>query len=298
MEKPTGLPSELNTCRAKGLPICDPESTSTKEEILPFVKIMPPAPARTLLCDCVFEDDTETLEIDDEEPPTIDDELQLEDIGEELKKYQQRVEQIDKTLELDTPECPIVDLNVDMQLELNNDNVHSEIANLQRNNHRLRQQLKQLDQCCTASDVILKSLKTSLSRDMDAIGQLQQRFDQMDSFKRNVEREQLLCGQRFRHLMQGMYDWDECNRYVEKRLKDSEKALLKFVSRLDYRSFKHEAIDRLNQAKIHVRDVHDAMYKNLSSPRIRGSSVPSVRLGSEISAFLQRNMQLFSKESH
>jgi len=99
-------------------------------------------------------------------------------------------------------------------------------------------------------------------------------------------------------LMREMYDWDECNRYIEKRLMVSEKEILRFVSRVDYKSSKHEAIDRLNQAKFQVRDVHDAMYKNLGTPRTRGSSMPSARMGSEISAFLQRNMQLFSKESH
>ncbi|KAL7728976.1 hypothetical protein ACLKA6_019814 [Drosophila palustris] len=293
------------TCTAKGLPLCDPEPATTKEEIRPFVKIEPPAPTRTLLCDCVFEDDSETLEDDDDddddmesfrEPPTIDDELQLEDIRAELRKKQQRVEQIDKTFELNTPECPAVGSKaVDMQVELNKYGVHPEILKLQRNNHKLRQQLKELHQCCTASDLNLKSLRTSLSRDLNAVQQLQRRVAQVDSFKRNVERERVLCSQRYGHLMREMYDWDECNRYIAKKLKDSEKDLLRFVARVDYESPKHEAVNKLKQTKLHVRDVYDEMFKNLGT---EGSVRPSVRMGTDISAFLQRNMQLFSKESH
>lgn len=294
---------KLAACRAKGLPICESELTTKKEETPPFVKIEPPAPGKTLLCDCVFEDESITLEDEDEKsfkkPPTIDDdELLVEHIRAELEDNQQRVDLIDSTYELNTPDCSVFNPDVDMQVELNKNSVHPEILQLQRNNHKLRQQLKELKQCCTASDIVLKGLRTSLNRDMNTVCELQRQIDQMDSFKRNLEHERVLCSQRYRYLVREMYDQDECNRYIEKKLKNSEKDLKRFVARAEYKNPKHEAIDRLNQAKVYIIDVHNEMNKNLESPRDRGSSLPNLRMGSEISAFLQRNMQLFSKESH
>lgn len=302
MEDIAGSTLKFPACRAKGLPICEPELATKKEEILPFVKIEPPAPAKTLLCDCVFEDESTTLDDEDEEsfrePPTIDDdELQLEDIRAELVANQQRVDLIDNKFELNTPECPVINPCVDMQVELGKNSVHPEILQLQRNNHKLRQQLKELKQCCTASDIALKGLRTSLNRDMDKVSELQRRIGQMDSFKRNLEHERVLCSQRYRYLVREMYDHDECNRYIDKKLKSSEKDLERFVARADYKNPKHEAVDRLNLAKVHIIDVHNEMNK-MGSLRNRASSLPNPRMGSEIAAFLQRNMQLFSKESH
>ncbi|KAH8398166.1 hypothetical protein KR215_008212 [Drosophila sulfurigaster] len=301
MDKETSAVTGPTTCRAKGLPLCEPKTTTLNVEIVPFVKIEHPAPAKTFLCDCALDDDSTALEDDDEnslkEPSTIDDQLQVENIEDELSKQKQRVQLIDNIYDLNTPYCPIGDPCVDMEIEINKFKVHPEILELQRNNHKLRQQLKEMQQCCTASDIIVKSLLKSISRDMETVAQLKSRFGKVDSFKRNLEYERMLCGQRYRYLMREMYDWDECNWYIQNKLKEAEKEHVKHVARIDYKDPKHEAIDRLNQAKLDIKEVHDAMYKSTWSPRNRESSEVYPQLGSEISAFLQRNEQLF-KESH
>ncbi|KAH8358594.1 hypothetical protein KR093_001222 [Drosophila rubida] len=289
-------------CKAPGLPLCDPSSSTTEEEIKPYVKIPKLPPKKIFICGCVPEDESTAFVDEDEgecvnEPPTIDVELQVEEIAAELEKKKQRVEEIDKTCELNTPECPILDPCINIEIEINRYKVDPEILELQRNNHKLRQQLQEMKKCCTASDVILKSLQKSISREMEMAVELQRRFAQIDSFKRNLEHQRMLCSQRFNFLIHEMYDWDECNWYIENKLKDAEKTHLKLVTRLDYQTPKHEAVDRLNQAKLEVKLVHDEMTKALEGHANRESAVAVARLGSEISTFLQRNEHLF-RESH
>ncbi|KAH8310051.1 hypothetical protein KR044_011679 [Drosophila immigrans] len=302
MNDSTPTNSVPTTCRAKSLPLCEPKiPTSNEKKTIPFVKIELSAPAKTIICHCAVNDDSTTLEDENidsfKEPPTIDDQLQLKDIVAELEKKKQRVDLIDKTYELNTSECPIVDPCVDMKIEMHKYKVHPEILELQRNNHKLQQQLQEMQQCWTTSDNIVRGLLKSISRDMESLVQLQRRFEQVDSFKRNVEHERMLCGQRYRYLMREIYDWDQCNWYIENKLKEAEKEHFKLVARTDYKDPKHEAIDRLNQAKLEIKDVHDAMYRTEASPMTREGSVLYPQMGSEISAFLHRNEQLF-KESH
>lgn len=303
-------------CRAPGLPICEPEVVPEPEEENTYVKVVPPEPAKTLLCDCVFtaeedigEDEEEELSY--KEPPTIDNELQLEDIQEELEKSKRRVELIDKLLLLNTPECPADDPCVDMNVEINKHSVPPSVLQLQRSNHQLRQQVKELQQCCTAVDVTMRSVRKSLCRDLEAAQKLQQRLNHMNSFKLQLQHQQALCSQRYRHLMNDKYDWDDCYRFITK-LENYPIPKPGIVTRAEYSKQKVEALARLDETRAYVRQTFDVIsnvgpgffYRPSGAPSMqsrvsRQSSSSTYRTGCErlegsIKAFLKRNEHLFN----
>lgn len=301
-------------CRAKGLPICEPEVVLEPEEENTYVKVVPPEPTKTLLCDCVFQteedigDDEEELSY--KEPPTIDNELQLEDIQEELEKSKRRVELIDKLLLLNTPECPADDPCVDIKVEINKHSVPPSVLQLQRNNHKLQQQVKQLQQCCTAADVTVRSVRKSLCRDLEAAQKLQQRLNYMNSFKLQLQHQQDLCAQRYRHLMNEKFDWDDCYAFISK-LGNYPAGQSEIVTREEYSKQKVKALARLDQTRAYVRQAYDAislvgpalLYRPSGAAsitsRVSKQSVSSThrtgceRLESSIRAFLKRNEHLF-----
>ncbi|KAH8419014.1 hypothetical protein KR222_000772, partial [Zaprionus bogoriensis] len=258
---------QLPVCRAPGLPLCEPEEEheeASAEEVQSVRRVPPPKPAKTILCTCVCKDSADEAEEEQEEeeqsiaePPTIEYEMQLEDIQHELQKSKTRVELIDKLLSLNTAECPVVDPCVDMQLELNKHTVHPDILQLQRNNYKLRHQLKQLELSCKAADITVHNVRHSLCRDLEAAQRLQRRLNEMDSFKRRLEHQQALCLQRYRFLDNDKYDWDECYAFLDKILDVAEKGHPKLVSRVEYKQAKHEAGESLNAAKAHIRKLLD-----------------------------------------
>lgn len=309
-------------CRAKGLPICEPEVVPEPEEKRIYVKPVPPEPAKTLLCDCVQtqediadgEEEKEDEELSYKEPPTIDNELQLEDIRDVLEKSKRRVELIDKLLMLNTPECPPIDPCVDIKVEINKHSVPPSVLQLQRNNHQLRQQVKQLQQCCTAADVTVRSVRNSLCRDLEAAQRLQLRLNQMNSFKLELQHQQTLCAQRYRHLMNDKYDWDDCYSFISK-LENYPAGSSKLVTRSEYNIQKLEVLARLDETREYVRQLYDIvsmtgpslMYRpsaaSVTSRVSRQSRISGryttyktgcERLAGSIRAFMKRNEHLFN----
>lgn len=307
-------------CRAQGLPICEPEVIVEPEVEKPYVKPIPPEPVRTLLCECLVQNDEVSIEAMEEaephEPPTIDDELQLEDIRMELEKSQKRVQKIDELLSLNTPVCPVEDTCINLQIELGEHVVNSEILQLQRNNHRLEQQIKELQQNCKAADRTLQSVRQSLCRDLEGGQRLQQRLNQINSFKLQMEHEQALCAQRYHHLSRDKYDWDDCYDFISKLSNFSERGHKMLVTRQQYKLEKLLVLDRLNSTKLYIKDLFDFVAhveprlsgyhrgsRRRSSHRFnynRASTKPvthvagSLRLDQSIHAFLKRNEDLFA----
>ncbi|EDV91170.1 uncharacterized protein LOC6568021 [Drosophila grimshawi] len=302
--------STHEVCRAAGLPLCEPESSTSVDEVHPFRKILSPQPAKTLLCDCVFGDDGDDdeggeSELSLEQPLTEGDDLQLEDIQDELDKKKAFVDLIGKRLSLQVPDCPIGDVCVDKQLELNNFDTHPEILELQRNNHKLSLQIRALQHSCTATDASLKHLRMLLDRELEAAVVLQRRLDRLDSVRRTMEHEQALCRQRYRHLQEDKYEWQDCHAYIKRSREEASLELVKFVPRLEYIQPKHDAVQLLNQTKRLGKELHEFLVENMARLSLRLGLRASTghhaelgnnpRLGTFISEFLQRNERLFTE---
>lgn len=316
-------PPLSTTCRAQGLPICEPEVVVEPEVEEPIIRPVPHVPARTLLCDCVVKndessDDEEVEQLSNSEPPTMDNVLQLEDIRHELQRSQQRVQEIDEQYSLNTPECPEEDPCIDLEIELNQHVVNSEILQLQRNNHKLQQQIKQLQQNCKAADITMHSVRESLCRDLEAGQRLQLRLNQINSFKLQLEHEQTLCAQRYRHLSKDKYDWDDCYEFISKLSDFSEGGHKWLVTRRQYKQEKLLVLDRLNSTKLYLKDLFDFVAR-VEPQRLAGtqnstrhsrrfshrvtqpptqskanSLTGSLRLNQSIYGFLKRNEDLFA----
>lgn len=309
-------------CRAPGLPICEPEVVIPEpEEEKPYEKPIPPEPTRTLLCECLDQSDEVSIEAMEEEephePPTIDDELQLEDIRTELEKSQKRVQKIDELLALNTPVCPEEDACINLQIELGEHVVNSEILQLQRNNHRLQQQIKELQQNCKAAARTMHSVRQSLCRDLEGGQRLQHRLNQLNSFKLQMEHEQTLCAQRYQHLSRDKYDWDDCYDFISKLSNFSEHGHRTLVTRQQYKLEKLLVLDRLNATKSYIKDLFDFVarveparlsghrassrrsshrfnYRRNSMRQGTQAVTGSVRIDQSIHAFLKRNEDLFA----
>ncbi|XP_064540219.1 uncharacterized protein LOC135429712 [Drosophila montana] len=296
-------------CKAPGMPICEPEETRSIVEVLGNLNIAPAEPVKTLLCGRVHkanEVDEEAEELSLEQSTAVDEELKLEDIKDELEKNRARVDLIGQRLSLSIPDCPELDACMDMQLELNKDVMHPEILKLHRNNSQLRQQLSQLQRSCKAVDLSLQYMHNSLCRDLEAGAAMQRRLNELDSFKRTAEHEQALCRQRYRHLEQDKFDWNDCIAYISKRRMELQPLLKKFVRRTEYGQPRHDAIELLNQAKLEAKELHDYLAENMCklSQRVGqcgrlGAEIGNDRrMAMEIAAFLQRNEHLFNRATH
>ncbi|EDW59794.1 uncharacterized protein [Drosophila virilis] len=295
-------------CKAPGLPICELEDSSSNVEVVDNLSIGQPEPGRTLLCDCVKKA-SEEEEPSLEQSTTVDEELQLEDIQDELEKNRALVDLIGQRLSLNIPDCPELDACMDMQVELNKDGMHPEILKLHRNNSQLRQQLSQLQHSCKAVDLSLKYMHNSLCRDLEAGAAMQRRLNELDSFKRIAEHEHALCRQRYRHLEQDKFDWNDCFAYISKHYMELQPLLKKYVRRTEYGQLRQDASELLNQAKLEAKELHDYLAENMNTLSQRVDHSPGCgRLGSEfatdrrmameIAAFLQRNEHLFNRATH
>ncbi|TDG45865.1 hypothetical protein AWZ03_007720 [Drosophila navojoa] len=320
MEKTRESTESLPTCRAPGLPICEPEDThiSVVEQV-PYKKIEPPVPPKTLYCDSIdrldeLEDaDDEAEEGEEEEgdeasggQSTKSEELVLlEQIEAELLEKKQAVDRIGEEMALDMPECPSEDSCVNMELELQRGKVHPHIYKLQQENHQLRQQLSKAQLSCKAIDLSLKYLRNSFCRDLKAAAILQRRLDELNSFKLNVEHEQALCRQRYRHLEESKYDWVDCKAYLKENDAHTQRQIKKFVMRADYTQPKIDAVKLLTRAKRKAMYVHNALTSRMAkfgqwicTAAVSRESKNACRFNSDISLFIRRNEHLLVKEKH
>ncbi|XP_017846072.1 uncharacterized protein LOC108602460 [Drosophila busckii] len=291
MDELTKSMTALKSCRAQGLPICEPvlEEIETKIETpAKRLVLLPPRPIKIIDCNCSATEEEEEEEEQQPEPATADDFPVLEDLLNELAEQRTRVAEIDALLALDTLECPDADACVDMELELNKYNEHPEILQLQRDNNKLRSQLQQLRVSCDATDAMMKHLRAGLCRDLMAAAHMQQRFNQLDSFQRTLEREHALCAQRYRHLQREKYDWVDGQAYISSAEAHAQRQTKRLVHKEDYRQQKREAVQLLTPAKLQCRQIHNYMHISLCKLGNGLRLVPPI-----IIEFLSSNKRLF-----
>ncbi|EDW15967.1 uncharacterized protein LOC6574460 [Drosophila mojavensis] len=317
MEKTKKSTESLPTCRAPGLPNCEPEDThiSVVEQVS-FRKIEPPIPPKTLHCDSIDRvDELEDADVEGEEEEeqeasasqsTKPEELvELEQIEAELLEQKNAVDLIGEEIALDMPECPSDDSCVNMELELQRGKVHPHIYKLQQENHLLRQQLSKAQLSCKAIDLSLKYLRNSLCRDLKAGAILRRRLDELNSFKLNVEHEQVLCRQRYNHLQEVKYDWVDCKAYLKESAEYTQREIKKIVRRADYTQPHLDALKLLKGAKRMAMDLHFDLTNRMTRLGQRIGSVAGCResknmrrFNSDISLFIKRNEHLLVKEKH
>lgn len=304
----------VNMCKAPGLPLCEPEELhiSLNKLITPNIELAPPA--KTILCECVEKADEvkaeeaqegEEEEVSVSQSATNEELMQLKEIEAELLEKKNLVDRIGEQISVDIPECPSEDPCVNLQLELQKSELHPYIYELQRENHQLRQQLSQAKASCKAIDLSLQYLHNSLCRDLNAGAILQRRLDELNSFKINLEHEQSLCRQRYRHLQNDKYEWVDFQGYVRKTAAGDQQELTKLVQRLHYIQPKQDAVRLLKQVKRKALDVQSHLASKMLSLSQRVGQQTTLfemssirRVASSLSIFKQRSEYLLANRLH
>ncbi|BFF89661.1 uncharacterized protein DMAD_08366 [Drosophila madeirensis] len=297
----------LLPCRAPGLVRCVPEvhvppaETLWKFIDLPFVKktkIFHCAPApepshpKRKGSEIVQEEEEEEQTSEQSSPSTLDEEMQLEDILAEVNHIKGRVGEVNRQLGTRVPEYPDIDPCVNMDVELLAFNTNPDILELQRNTHKLRQQLVDLQMCRVATDRNIKDIRQSICQEMEHADRLQKSLNELDSFKRTLEREQALCRQRFRFVEQEKVDGGECNTYFDTERKLMECYLDKLVTKLDYQQQKRRALKDIDYMKLKAKRFHDHMFYAIGKLNAF-MGTDGLMHPPELLTFLYRNEKLF-----
>ncbi|XP_022220872.2 uncharacterized protein LOC111073049 [Drosophila obscura] len=298
----------LLPCHAPGLPRCvtdvlavPPAETLWKFIELPWVKKTkifhcepPPEPSHPKRrgSQLAKEEVEEEQASEQSSPPTMDEEMQLEDILAEVNRIKGRVGEVDRQLESRIPDCPDIDPCVSMDVELLAFNTNPDILELQRNTHKLRQQLAELQLCRVATDKNIKDMRASVCREMEHADRLQKRLNELDSFKRTLEREQAICKQRFHFVEQVKVDGGECNNYFDSERKLMECYLDRLVTKLDYQQQKRRALKDIDYVKLKAKKFHDHMFYAID--KLDAFMGTDGRMHPpELLTFLSRNEKLF-----
>ncbi|EDW34093.1 GL22059 [Drosophila persimilis] len=234
---------------------------------------------------------------DQSSPPTMVEEMQLEEILAEVKRIKERVGEVDRQLGTRIPECPDIDPCVDMDVELLAFNTSPDILELQRNSHKLRQQLAELQLCRVATDSNVKAIRESICREMENANRLQKLLNELDSFKRKLEREQALCRQRFRYVEQVKVDGAECNNYFSSERKLMEYFVGKLVTKADYQQQKRRALKEIDFLKLKAKKFHDHLFYATDKLDAVMGTVERMH-PPELLTFLYRNEKLFGPCPH
>ncbi|EDW80518.1 uncharacterized protein Dwil_GK11525 [Drosophila willistoni] len=283
-------------CKAKGIPICEPE----KEEVAD-VKVIStyfelPRVKKAKLFQCPQSDSIELIEAISEEseiPATLDEELQIDDIQNEVDRMKLKVSQINLLLGLNTPECPSIDPCLDVDTELKKHLISPEILNLQRNNQKLQQQISQLQLCRKASDLSMNNLTESISADRAAAGNLKKRLGELDSLKRTLEHEQALCGQRYRYMEKDKYDGSDLHPLFASANVNIKRVISKLVPTREYEKQKVQEIKKIQYLNEQCRKLFDYMLESFDKLDAK-TGVSSRMQSPELPTYLYRNEKTFN----
>ncbi|XP_068157036.1 uncharacterized protein [Drosophila tropicalis] len=286
----------LPQCRAKGLPICKPETEEKADAKVISTYFELPRVKKAKLFQCPHSDSRELIEEISEEsktPDTIDEDLQIDDIQNEVNSMKLKVSELNHLLGLSIPECPNIDPCLDVDTELNKHLISPEILNLQRNNRKLQQQISQLQLCRRASDLSMNNLTERITADRAAADNLKKRLGELDSFKRTLEHEQALCGQRYRYMEKDKYDGSALHPLFESAKVNIKRVISKLVPTREYEKQKVQEIKRIQYLNDQCRKLFDYMlesFEKLDAKIGLGSRMQSP----ELTTYLYRNEKNFA----
>ncbi|XP_037729440.1 uncharacterized protein LOC119560157 [Drosophila subpulchrella] len=184
--------------------------------------------------------------------------VEVKDIYEEVSRLRLRVNRLNHLLGTNISDCPTIDLCKSDQILLTMPNEdHPEILQMQIASKKLAHQLIQLQPVRKAADVAIRIVRNDHCRNKKLELQLQNRIQELNSFKLKFEKYQGLCLQRFRFLEEEKYCGRAFGKYLNKSTELVKKNHNKLIIRNEYEPLRQDAlkvIDNLRRASENLRD--------------------------------------------
>ncbi|EDV48048.2 LOW QUALITY PROTEIN: uncharacterized protein Dere_GG10402, partial [Drosophila erecta] len=184
--------------------------------------------------------------------------LELDDIYDEVFRLKRRISRLNYQLDTNIPECPNIDLcQADHIFLMNPQQMHPDILPIKIANHKLEQQLTQMQSVAKSSNLAKQMARDDYCRSLKLGDQLEIGIHKLDSFKLKFEKHQGLCRQRFRFLNQDKFGGRDFEEYVVKSNEMIRTHLKKQIIKEEYIPFRKQAVRVTISLKKCAEDLQD-----------------------------------------
>ncbi|KAI8119157.1 hypothetical protein FF38_02380 [Lucilia cuprina] len=212
----------------------------------------------------IFESEATEFEEDAEELIVSEDEkLDIKQLMEDLDCMKRRIQLIQLRLKLPTDECPEEEC-LDYEVLLNCSK-NKEICTLQKNQHMLQHQIKELVKCNKIAKEQIKVLQLNMCEKNNEILELRELVKTLMEWKNTLDHEFGKCLERFEYLKHVKAEWRDVNEKIEEQNKCLSTFKESFVGKACFLQEKKSFIDAINEIKEMLKELFQYQFERFAS---------------------------------